>query len=98
MIRLAGHSEDEIRIEFSGLRAGEKLYEELLADTDLTMPSGHRQLRIARLGELDARALLARVAGVAAGTEDVGSPVEARRWLAQSVEEYGTQLRGLHSG
>ena len=30
MIRLAGYTEDDIRIEFSGLRPGEKLYEELL--------------------------------------------------------------------
>ena len=30
MIRLAGYTEDDIGIEFSGLRPGEKLYEELL--------------------------------------------------------------------
>jgi FlaA1/EpsC-like NDP-sugar epimerase len=51
MIRLAGHSEDEIRIEFSGLRAGEKLYEELLADADTTLPTAVPALRVARLTE-----------------------------------------------
>jgi FlaA1/EpsC-like NDP-sugar epimerase len=51
MIRLAGHSEDEIRIEFSGLRAGEKLYEELLADGDTTLPTRVQALRVARLME-----------------------------------------------
>jgi FlaA1/EpsC-like NDP-sugar epimerase len=49
LIRLAGRTEDQIRIEFSGLRAGEKLYEELLADADTTLPTALPQLRIARL-------------------------------------------------
>jgi len=49
MIRLAGRSEREIGIEFTGLRPGEKLYEELLADGDATIPTGVSRLRIAAL-------------------------------------------------
>jgi len=47
MIKLSGMSEDEIKIVFSGLRPGEKLYEELLAEEELTLPTPHRKIRIA---------------------------------------------------
>lgn len=48
MIRLAGLTEEQMPIEFTGLRPGEKLYEELLADTEETLETTHPKLRIAR--------------------------------------------------
>lgn len=52
LIRLYGYTEDQIRVEFTGLRPGEKLYEELLADDETTTRTPHEKLRIARAREV----------------------------------------------
>lgn len=54
LIRLAGHAPDDIALQFTGLRAGEKLYEELLADADETVATAVARLRVARLMHLAA--------------------------------------------
>ncbi len=86
LIRLAGHSPDEIGIDFSGLRAGEKLYEELLADADTTVATAVRQLRLATLQPGDARLEplleLARAADAAVADDEV------RQRLQRVVGEY----------
>lgn len=48
MIRLSGAEEDHIRIEYTGLRPGEKLYEEPLAHDESTLPTPHPKLRVAK--------------------------------------------------
>jgi FlaA1/EpsC-like NDP-sugar epimerase len=87
MIRLSGFSKEDIRIEFTGLRPGEKLYEELLSDRERTLPTPHPKLRIARgeaaLGE-------EWVAGVETWLSQAHCPRddEVRQELARRVPEY----------
>ncbi|CAM8345573.1 COG1086 Predicted nucleoside-diphosphate sugar epimerases [Candidatus Methylopumilus planktonicus] len=54
MIKLSGFQIDEIKIKFTGLRPGEKLYEELLADNELSLPTNHPKLRIAKARNFNA--------------------------------------------
>ncbi len=50
MITLSGLKiNEDIEIEYIGLRPGEKLYEELLMDNETTLPTQHPQLRIAKV-------------------------------------------------
>ena len=54
MIKLAGFVPDkDIMIEYTGLRPGEKLYEEVLATNENTIPTGHSRIRIAKVREYD---------------------------------------------
>ena len=51
MIRLSGRP--DIKVEFTGLRHGEKLYEELLATKENTKPTSHDKIMIANVREYD---------------------------------------------
>jgi FlaA1/EpsC-like NDP-sugar epimerase len=89
LIRLSGHSESDIAIQFTGLRPGEKLYEELLSGADTTLPTRIERLRIARLGEQatlpQLRQRLDEIDAIADGVMDSARVVE---WLAAVVKEY----------
>ena len=51
MIQLSGAKNVEVR--FTGLRAGEKLYEEVLNDEEITLPTFHPKIKIAKVREYD---------------------------------------------
>lgn len=54
MLKLSGLKEGkDIEIVFTGLRPGEKLYEELLADNENTLPTHHPQILIGKVKEYD---------------------------------------------
>ena len=54
MIKLAGYVPGkDIEIKFTGLRPGEKLYEEVLSNEENTIPTDHRKIKIAKVREYD---------------------------------------------
>jgi FlaA1/EpsC-like NDP-sugar epimerase len=86
LIRLSGRTEQEVPITFTGLRPGEKLYEELLADDETTLPTPHPKLRVAKAG-----ATLPDTEAVLRWIEDAGPAPEdraVREWLKAQVPEY----------
>ncbi|MBL8510123.1 MAG: polysaccharide biosynthesis protein, partial [Betaproteobacteria bacterium] len=91
MIRLSGPTEEEIRVVYTGLRPGEKLFEELLAHDEQTRPTPHPKLRIAKAREVDADLLTSLDAWLNA--EAVPDDSEVRRNLKRWVPEYVAQVR-----
>lgn len=91
MIALSGFiPEREIRIKFTGLRPGEKLYEELLTDAESTVATSHPGVRIARLSRnaADFQELLDSLLGTGAAT----SRTDLMEQLRAIVPEYGPAI------
>jgi FlaA1/EpsC-like NDP-sugar epimerase len=91
MIRLAGFTPDkDIMVEYTGLRPGEKLYEELLSNKENTVPTEHSRIRIAKVREYDysiAASVLSKLEHLANNVEIT----EMVRLMKQTIPEYISQ-------
>lgn len=62
MIKLSGFIPDkDIQIVYTGLRPGEKLYEELLTDGELTIPTHHEKIKKAHVEEIEGKMVMEQI-------------------------------------
>ena len=88
MIRLAGYTpEKDIQIVFTGLRPGEKLYEELLNKKETTIPTAHDKIMVARVREFDFDTVSSQVDELI-DTSRLSKPFMTVKKMKQLVPEY----------
>lgn len=90
MIRLSGLTlGKDIQIKFTGLRPGEKLYEELLADSENTIPTSHQQILLAKVRDYEFTEIEPKVQELIACKNE--QKVEIVTKMKEMVPEYKSQ-------
>jgi FlaA1/EpsC-like NDP-sugar epimerase len=100
MIRLSEASEDDIKVTYTGLRPGEKLFEELLLDDEHTRPTPHPKLRIAKAREVPADFIESLTTWLAQDKLPDDSDVrrELKRWVPEYVAQVRPKLKAISGG
>jgi FlaA1/EpsC-like NDP-sugar epimerase len=91
MIRLSEPTDDEIKVIYTGLRPGEKLFEELLMDDEHTRATPHPKLRVAKAREVTKDFIETLSAWLS--QDKLPEDSEVRRDLKRWVPEYVAQVR-----
>lgn len=95
MIKLSGFQVGkDIDIVFTGLRPGEKLYEEVLAQEENTLPTSHSSIRIAKVREYEYNNARETIARLEALSSAVNIP-EMLALMQKTVPEYKPDKPGL---
>ena len=94
MIRLSGHVPGEdIKLEFTGLRPGEKLYEELLIDEKNLIETDNERIFVAQMGSLDVEATSQKIADLIRHAYDESKDIRAE--IRELVPEYKENGEGM---
>jgi FlaA1/EpsC-like NDP-sugar epimerase len=96
LIRLSGLDESDVPIQFTGLRPGEKLYEELLAEGENSLPTAHAKLHVARTRIVDSAFIDEFLSWAAERSPE--SAAEVRTRLRAWIPEYSPALFTHKSG
>jgi FlaA1/EpsC-like NDP-sugar epimerase len=91
MIRLSEATDDEIKVIYTGLRPGEKLFEELLMDDEHTRATPHPKLRVAKAREVTTDFI--ETLSTWLYQEKLPEDSDVRRDLKRWVPEYVAQVR-----
>ncbi len=97
MIRLYGADPDRIAVVFTGLRPGEKLYEEPLASEEATKPTTHPKLRIAQARAANRDAVRQMVAWCERDRVSDDGEVRARMqaWIPEYAPPAGASIKPI---
>jgi FlaA1/EpsC-like NDP-sugar epimerase len=100
MIRLSGADPDRVPILFTGLRPGEKLFEEPLALDETTLPTTHPKLRIAQAREPNRDAIGQMVAWCERDRISDDAEVRARlkTWIPDYAPTAGAPVQPIPAG
>jgi FlaA1/EpsC-like NDP-sugar epimerase len=100
MIRLYGVNPDHVPIVFTGLRPGEKLYEEPLASEEATKPTRHPKLHIAQARAADRDAVKQRVAWCERDrvADDAEVRARMRAWIPEYAPPAGAPIKPIPAG
>lgn len=89
MIQLSGAK--NVEIQFTGLRDGEKLYEEVLSENENTLPSFHEKIRIAQVRSYeyeDAEREIEELNDIAAGYDDMATVAKMKHIVPEYISKH----------
>ena len=88
LIFLAGKTEEEVGVKITGLRLGEKLFEELSCDWETCMPTDHHKIRIYKQDIADPGGTIEQIDRLVEASFHSGNGFDARAALMEIVKEY----------
>ena len=90
MIRLSGFQKGEIKVKYIGLRPGEKLYEELLAEDEYAIPTSHKKIKIAKVKKFNSILVSKLIIWINAINED--NEIQIKKGITRWLKEYKPYL------